>query len=176
MEFKKDYFPRAKAPDIAKKIVMQYVYWNKKNLNKRFYFYRVYAPAFLLLFIVWWWMTYYQKINKPDLEIYTFNNDIWISNESIWNKDLSKETVNVSEKILTNNNAGLKGSSSSNDVVDNNIWNVVMKSARSLADEVSSVNMIAVDNTQKTLDQQISEIENLMNDISSITSQEEILF
>jgi len=26
MELKKDYFPRAKAPDIAKTIVMQYVY------------------------------------------------------------------------------------------------------------------------------------------------------
>jgi len=51
MDFKKDYFPTAKAPEIAKKKVMQYIYQNQKSLTKRFYFYRVYMPAFVVLFI-----------------------------------------------------------------------------------------------------------------------------
>lgn len=187
MELKKDYFPRAKAPDIAKTIVMQYVYWNKKNLSKRFYFYRVYAPAFLLLFIVWWSMTYYNQTNKSELQIYTINNDSWISSEFVENSDLSKETVNVSEMMLTDNQEKSNNNITTNDAVDNilvadnvaidnSMWNIAMKSAESTTDQTSYVNAVAVDNPQKTLDQQISEIEILMDDISSITSQEEILF
>jgi len=178
MEFKKEYFPRAEAPDIAKKTIMQYVYWNKKNLSKRFYFYRVYAPAFLLLFIVWWWMTYYNKANKPDLEIYTFNNDAWVSNEFVENMDIWQKTVSiVPEDTIINNNETLNNNIDTKDTaIDNSIWNIAMKSARWVTEQVGLVNTLAVDNQQKTLDQQINEIEILMDDISSITSQEEILF
>ena len=187
MEFKKEYFPTAKAPEIAKKTVMQYIYWTKKNLNKRFYFYRVYAPAFLLLFVVWWWMTYYNKINRPSWEIYTFKNDSWISSGFIENNKISQKIANVSDTSMINNNSNINNNIASNSISNNivvsdnttsntNIGSAVMKWNQSNPTQVSSVNAATVNNTSKTLSQQISEIEILMNDISSITKQEEILF
>ncbi|MFZ2151106.1 MAG: hypothetical protein WAZ12_05380 [Candidatus Absconditicoccaceae bacterium] len=187
MEFKKEYFPIANAPDIVKRTVMQHVYGNKKNLNKRFYFYRVYAPAFLLLFIVWGGMTYYQKANKLDLEIYTLNNNSGISSEFGEDIGVGQKTTAMPQDTITNGNEALNNSITTNDTtnnnlvnndttVDNSVGNIAMKSSKLLTDQVSSINTVAVDNSQKTLNQQINEIEILMNDISSITSQEEILF
>jgi hypothetical protein len=56
-----------------------------------------------------------------------------------------------------------------------NIDSMMMKWSQG-TNPVNSVNAVAVNNSQQILNQQISEIEALMNDISSITSQEEILF
>lgn len=185
MTIKKNYFPSSKAPDIAKKIVMQYIYWNKPHLSKRFYFYRVYAPAFLLLFVVWWWLTYYNKINKPHWEMYTFRNNSWIISKFIKNTDIYQNALSTSETAMINNNT-INNSIANNDIANNvvvtdntannaNIDSMMMKWSQG-TNPVNSVNAVAVNNSQQILNQQISEIEALMNDISSITSQEEILF
>ncbi len=181
MQIKKNYFPTSKAPNIAKNIVMQYIYWNKTHISKRFYFYRVYAPAFLLLFVVWWWLTYYNKINKPHWEMYTFRNNSWIISKFIKNTDIYQNALSTSETAMINNNNTNNNSIANNTIANDNptnnanIDNMMMKWSQG-TNPVNSVNAVAVNNSKQVLNQQISEIEALMNDISSITSQEEILF
>ena len=192
MEIKKDYFPTAKAPDIAKKKVMQYVYWSKKNLSKRFYFYRIYAPAFLLLFIMIWWLAFY----NIELKVGNRIQNKTVSNEKqqllaenpairnfVENKEGSAENKNISilpETTSLDNDTLMKNSP----VVDNadlaspitieTRWNNTgIEAVTNIANEPSAVSLSS---PEPTLDQQINEIEKLMNDISSIASQEESLF
>jgi len=175
MDIKKDYFPTAKAPDIAKKKIMQYIYWNKKNLSKRFYFYRVYAPAFLLLFIVWGWFAFYNKANKPDWQIYTLKTDSWISRDII---DEPKAADNVAGKIetLAINDNVWGAENLNNNINKANLDVVTSKAIQKDTNQNASAATYASNNSQVTLNQQINELEILMNDISSITVQEEILF
>lgn len=197
MELKRDYFPTMKAPDIAKKKVMQYIYENKKNLTRRFYFYRIYAPAFLLLFIIWWWLTFYSRELKPNKNIYTVVNDYWKTEFAMQDGDTTtamnqnttplenysriqvpvqetNELDTLAQRQISNPDAWLLATQTlTNTTADNitNDSNVMM--AKSLMISESSP-IVAED--EPWLNQQISELESLMNDISSITSQEEILF
>ncbi len=199
MEIKKDYFPRAKAPEIAKKKVMQYVYWSKKNLSKRFYFYRVYAPAFLLLFIVWWWLAFYDKQIKPNWEIYTFKSESWMEGGFIENSNESQNIAGLAGPSSVNNDTLMRDASA---LDSTSLVSPALNPSQDNFDQTSSTTSIARSNTtetkssnifpvngaidgpssvssvspEATLDQQITEIENLMNDISSITTQEENLF
>jgi hypothetical protein len=63
-EYHKDYFPRSKAPEHVKDKVLQHVYWNKKNLTKRFSFYKIYVPSFILFFVVMGWWAFFTAQNK----------------------------------------------------------------------------------------------------------------
>ena len=199
MEIKKDYFPKAKAPDIAKKIVMQYVYWNKKNLSKRFYFYRIYAPAFVLLFIMIWWLAVYTRELRP-LDTKQ-NGDMsdkrqqliaenpasrnFVSNtvDSSQNDVEGQNTENTTNIPTTNNidqtNNTTKTLSLDNSLVEAKINNPSIATVNGAVDLPSQINATNVSNPvdpQVALAQQISEINNLINDITSITSQEEKLF
>lgn len=201
MEVKKNYFPTSKAPDIAKKKVMQYVYWTKKNLSKRFYFYRIYAPAFLLLFIAWWWITYYNKELKPIDRIQRItmsdeNKPLVAESDAMWNfvsdkgagienqNNVDGQNIENPTAIPTTNNIDqaasiTKSLSPDNSLVAAKINNPGVDSVNGAIDWTSLINTTNVAtpvNPQATLSQQISDIENLMKDISAITSQEEVLF
>ncbi len=201
MELKKNYFPTAKAPDIAKKKVMQYIYWSQKNLSKRFYFYRVYVPSFLLLFMVLWWVAFYNKEMIPINGIKRINTDnekqqLLAKNPAIRNfvsNDNQEKTLDNNIVISNGNVNGSDraismtqdASSQVNDttIMDNNVMERKISNAALSIDNVSNIpsvanttNATSIASPNNSLTQQISEIENLMNDISSITNQEELLF
>lgn len=195
--FNKDYFPTMKAPDIAKQKIMQYIYKSPKSLSKRYYFYRVYAPAFLLFFIFLWGISLYNKELNPIDEksktlVYNQEQELlaessiiqnFVSDEDI-NQELSilPETANTDENIWSDgievNKPGVKTVAFNTDDTDdtinytsaNGISAAVNGRSSNPSDAVSSANL------EQSLEQQISEIENLINDISSITVQEENLF
>lgn len=214
---KKDYFPTAKAPDIAKQTVMQYVYGNKKNLTKRFHFYKIYAPAFVLLFIFLWWLVFYNREIKQNNNIYTvvkdykadqkalymnenwaiesIDQDIWAwqadykTDQNIDNQRSNiQETNNVYE--IPSNVPMVKWLDDNIEIDDRSEIDYVAKPDDSAkTDYIAEIDyntdknvlstessIMPIDYTTDTLDQQINEIENLINDISSIISQEEILF
>ncbi len=93
MEFSKDYFPTAKAPPIAREKVMQHIYPNPKSLTKRFYFYRVYAGAFVVLFVVRWAIVFYNKeLNiSPNITSIQYDN-IW-SQAILMQKNMQESSV-----------------------------------------------------------------------------------
>lgn len=201
MEVKKNYFPTSKAPDIAKKKVMQYVYWTKKNLSKRFYFYRIYAPAFLLLFIAWWWITYYNKELKPidrtqRITMSDENKPLVAESDAMRNfvsdkgagienqNNVDGQNIENPTAIQTTNNINqtesmTKTLSPDSGLMIAKISNPSVDAVNGAIDWPSVVNTTNVANPvspQATLSQQISDIESLMKDISAITSQEEVLF
>ena len=93
MEFSKDYFPTAKAPPIAREKIMQHIYPKAKSLTKRFYFYRVYAWAFVVLFVVRWAVVFYNKeLNvSPNIASIQYDN-IW-SQESLMQKNIQESSL-----------------------------------------------------------------------------------
>ena len=93
MEFSKDYFPTAKAPPIVREKIMQHIYPTTKSLTKRFYFYRVYAWAFVVLFVVRWAVVFYNKeLNvSPNIASIQYDN-IW-SQESLMQKNIQESSL-----------------------------------------------------------------------------------
>lgn len=195
--FNKDYFPTTKAPDIAKQKIMQYIYGNKKSLSKRYYFYRVYAPAFLLLFIVLWGVSFYNRelrsIDKiPRTTTYDEKQELLAKSPAmrnfVSNKDTNQEnsilpkTANTDENIWSDgidvNKPWLEtvafNTDNTNDTINYTSSNGIVEAVNGRSSNPSD--MASSASLEQSLEQQISEIENLMNDISSITAQEENLF
>jgi hypothetical protein len=193
---KKDYFPTAKAPDIAKQKIMQYIYGTKKSLSKRYYFYRVYAPAFLLLFIVLWGVTFYNRELRPIDETpkitkYDERQELLAKSPAlrnfVSNKYADKEpsilpkTANTDETIWSDAadvnrpvSTVAFNTDNTNDTINYASPNDIVMAVDSRSSSPSNIASSA--SLEQSLEQQISEIENLMNDISSITAQEENLF
>jgi hypothetical protein len=102
----------------------------------------------------------------------TLDNNIVISNGN----------VNGSDRAISMTQ---DASSQVNDttIMDNNVMERKISNAALSIDNVSNIpsvanttNATSIASPNNSLTQQISEIENLMNDISSITNQEELLF
>lgn len=195
--FNKDSFPTMKAPDIAKQKIMQYIYGNKKSLSKRYYFYRVYAPAFLLFFIVLWGVSFYNReirpIDKtPKTTTYDERQELLAKSPAmrnfVSNKNADKEPSilpkagNTDENIWSDaidvNKPGVEtvafNTDNTNDTINYTSSNGIVAAVNGRSSNPSDVPSSA--SLEQSLEQQISEIENLMNDISSITAQEENLF
>lgn len=218
MDFKKEHFPQSKAPEIARKKVMQHIYWSsqKKLTSKKIYFNKIYAPVFVVLilfiwtfFLNWEWMIskYTFKAPRISLNLKNFSSksteEIKIKDSQLENfevksiieepqeivfvkrytdtKDTNQEEINYvndNEKIV------YQKTTPAIDRTDSSIYDQeIASTSKELAPEIMA---LATDtksytewSSQDSLDNlysQITELENIMKDISNLTQEEESLF
>ncbi|MEI8253906.1 MAG: hypothetical protein WCG25_09495 [bacterium] len=102
----------------------------------------------------------------------TLDNNIVISNGNVGNVNSRDTAISMNQDASSQVNGTT--------ITDSNIMEKKISNAALSTDSVASVanttNATSVASPNNLLTQQISEIENLMNDISSITNQEELLF
>lgn len=103
MEIRKKIFPQSKAPEIARKKVMQYIYWysQKSVLSKKIYFNNIYAPVFVLLIICIWFLFMYPRQIRQE-------NPLTYDSNSI------KETANETNTLSLESNIALPQNSPNN--------------------------------------------------------------
>lgn len=225
MDFKKGHFPQSKAPEIARKKVMQYIYWSsqKKSINKRFYLSKIYAPVFVVLilfiwtfFLNWEWMIskYTAKTTRTLFNLKNFSSrateEIKIKDSQLesfevdsikekskdivkdivfverytdekYNKQENQNYVNNNEKIVYQKTTPELDNTDSffyeQETVDAS--KVLAPETMVLATEATDTKSYAEWSDQDSLDNlysQITELENIMKDISNLTQEEESLF